>query len=42
MGMRKELRKMKKVIKLMNIMVPMYRNNNMNNTDIGYKVKMKL
>jgi len=30
---------MKKVVRLMNIMVPMYRNNTMNNVDGGYKVK---
>jgi len=38
--MKKELRRMKKIVRLMNIMVPMYRNNNMNMSDSGgYKVK---
>jgi len=33
--MKKELRRMKKIVRLMNIMVPMYRNNNMNISDSG-------
>jgi len=41
-GMRKELRKMKKVIRLMNIMVPIYRNNTMNNVDAGGYKKCKI